>query len=83
MLEAARLIKTPVLGLFGGADPAIPADQVQALDQTLERAAVEHEIVTYPGAPHSFFDRRAAEYAEASADAWKRVLDFISAHLSK
>jgi carboxymethylenebutenolidase len=44
---------------------------------------VEHEIVTYPGAPHSFFDRRAAEYAEASADAWKRVLGFISAHLSK
>ncbi len=83
VLEAARLIKTPVLGLFGGADPAIPADQVQALDQTLERAGVEHEIVTYPGAPHSFFDRRAAEYAEASADAWKRVLGFISAHLSK
>jgi len=44
---------------------------------------VAHEIVTYAGAPHSFFDRRATDFAEASADAWKRVLSFISAHLAK
>jgi len=83
VLEAARLIKTPVLGLFGGADPGIPTDQVQALDQTLDRAGVQHEIVMYPGAPHSFFDRRATDFAEASADAWKRVLSFVSVHPSK
>ena len=82
VLEAARLVKTPVLGLFGGADQGIPTDQVQALDQTLDQTGVAHEIVIYPGAPHSFFDRRATEFAEASADAWKRVLGFISAHLA-
>jgi carboxymethylenebutenolidase len=38
---------------------------------------VEHELVTYPGAPHSFFDRKQEEFAEASADAWERVLSFI------
>ena len=27
---------------------------------------VEHEIHTYPGAPHSFFDRRQEQYSEAS-----------------
>ncbi len=83
VLEAARFAKVPVLGLFGGADSAIPADQVQALDQTLDQTGVAHEIITYPGAPHSFFDRQATEYAEASADAWKRVLGFIAAHPSK
>jgi carboxymethylenebutenolidase len=31
----------------------------------------------YPGAPHSFFDERAAEHAEASDDAWRRVLAFL------
>jgi carboxymethylenebutenolidase len=31
----------------------------------------------YPGAPHSFFDRRAAEQAEASEDAWRRMLGFL------
>ncbi len=78
VLEAARHIHTPVLGLFGGADQAIPPDQVEALDQTLDATGVEHEIISYPGAPHSFFDRKATDYAEASADAWQRVLGFIA-----
>lgn len=80
LLDRAGEIKYSVLGLFGGADQGIPNDQVQALDQKLADAGVEHEIISYPGAPHSFFDRRATEYAEASTDAWKRVLGFITAH---
>ena len=67
----------PVLGLFGGADEGIPPDQVEAFDSALAEAGVEHEIVTYPGAPHSFFDRRYEEHAEACADAWRRVLAFL------
>jgi carboxymethylenebutenolidase len=43
----------------------------------LERAGVPHEITTYPGAPHSFFDRKFEDYADASADAWARLLDFL------
>jgi carboxymethylenebutenolidase len=38
---------------------------------------VEHRIVEYPGAPHSFFDRSYEEHAAASADAWKQVLSFV------
>ncbi|GHO82791.1 dienelactone hydrolase family protein [Dictyobacter formicarum] len=82
-LDRAEEIKYPVLGLFGGADQGIPTDQVQTLEQKLEGAGIEHEIVTYPGAPHSFFDRRATDFAEASIDAWNRVLRFISAHTSR
>jgi carboxymethylenebutenolidase len=66
-----------VLGLFGGADQAIPPDAVAAFDQALTDAGVDHELVTYPGAPHSFFDRKAAQYAGESEDAWAAVLDFI------
>jgi carboxymethylenebutenolidase len=33
--------------------------------------------VTYDGAPHSFFDRKQEEFADASADAWERTLRFI------
>jgi carboxymethylenebutenolidase len=40
---------------------------------------VEHESVVYPGAPHSFFDRHQAEFADASADAWRRMLEFMDA----
>ena len=48
-----------------------------APDRLAVEAGVEHEIVTYPGAPHSFFDRRHEEFADDSADAWSRVLAFI------
>jgi dienelactone hydrolase len=43
-------------------------------------AGIEHEIVTYEGAPHSFFDRKQEQYQGASDDAWKRTLDFIERH---
>ena len=78
--EQVRNIKYPLLGLFGGADQGIPTEQVKGLDHDLDAAGFEHEIVIYPGAPHSFFDRRATEYADASADAWRRVLGFIGGH---
>jgi len=41
---------------------------------------VPHEIVTYDGAPHSFFDRKQEEFADASEDAWRRVLEFTERH---
>ena len=76
-IEAADKIKVSVLGLFGGNDPNIPAEQVQQLDEQLDKAGVQHSVITYPGAPHSFFDRKATEFAKESADAWERILGFI------
>jgi carboxymethylenebutenolidase len=67
--------------LFGGADQAIPTDQVEQFDAKLGEAGIEHEIHVYPGAPHSFFDRRFDEYAEASADAWRRMLAFLGRYI--
>lgn len=67
----------PLLGLFGGADQGIPQSAVDEFDQALSAADKPHEFKVYPGAPHSFFDRRFAEHQEACADAWNRVLAFI------
>jgi carboxymethylenebutenolidase len=80
LLDRADKLTCPALGLFGEADQSIPVSNVHKLDEILDDAGVEHEIIIYPGAPHSFFDRRQADFAEASADAWKRVLAFINAH---
>ena len=80
LLDRAPQLRVPALGLFGGADQGIPVEQVKLFDQRLDESGVEHEIIVYPGAPHSFFDRRAVEFADASADAWVRVRDFIAAH---
>jgi carboxymethylenebutenolidase len=75
----ADQIELPVLGLFGGADDHITPEHIAAFDAGLERAGVDHEIVSYEGAPHSFFDRKQEEFAAASTDAWARVLDFLAA----
>jgi carboxymethylenebutenolidase len=79
-IQRAADIEAPILGLMGGADPAIPPEDVAEFDAALTDAGVEHELVTYPGAPHSFFDRRYDEFADASEDAWGRVLAFIERH---
>ena len=79
--SAARF-ECPILALMGGADQGIPQEQVDEYRSALEAAGVKHEIVVYPGAPHSFFDRLYAQHADAAADAWKRVLAFVEAHQS-
>lgn len=76
-LERAGDIRCPVLGLFGEADQAIPVEQVNRFASLLEELGIEHEIHIYPGAPHSFFDRRSEEHADASEAAWRRVLSFL------
>lgn len=76
-LDLASQMRSPVLGLFGGADAGIPAPVVDAFRAALEAAEVDHEIHSYPGAPHSFFDRMAEEFAAESRDAWRRVLGFV------
>lgn len=74
----AQQIQCPVLAMFGGADQGIPQSDIDSLEDGLQKAGVTHEIVVYPGAPHSFFDRKAQEFATASADSWTRVQEFIS-----
>jgi carboxymethylenebutenolidase len=70
-------VRAPVLALYGGADEKITAEHRRQYDDALTSAGVRHASVTYEGAPHSFFDRRMAEHAEACADAWQRVLRFF------
>jgi carboxymethylenebutenolidase len=73
-------LKAPILALQAGADQNITAEDNAAFEQALEAAGVEHELVTYEGAPHSFFDRKQEEFADASEDAWSKVLTFLESH---
>jgi carboxymethylenebutenolidase len=75
--EVAGTFEAPVLGIFGGADQGIGAEAVEAFGVALRAAGVEHRVVTYPGAPHSFFDRKQEEFAAESAAAWDEVLRFV------
>ena len=73
-------IDAPILALQAGADQNITAEDNAAFERALADAGVEHELITYDGAPHSFFDRKQEEFTEASHDAWSRVLAFIEQH---
>jgi carboxymethylenebutenolidase len=79
-IQRAADMECPILALQAGDDANITAEDNAAFDEALREAGVSHEVVTYPGAPHSFFDRKQEDFAEASEDAWQRVLSFIAAN---
>ena len=76
-IQLASEMDAPILALQAGADDHITADDNAALERALTKAGVAHEVVTYEGAPHSFFDRRWKEHQAASDDAWARVVAFV------
>lgn len=80
LTQRAEDMDCPILGLMGGDDPGIPVALVDKFRDALSEAGVEHELVVYEGAPHSFFDRKAEQFSTESEDAWRRVLEFIEAH---
>jgi carboxymethylenebutenolidase len=75
--ERAGEMTAPILALQAGADQNITSVENDAFGRALADAGVEHEIVVYDGAPHSFFDRKQEDFADASDDAWRRTLEFI------
>jgi carboxymethylenebutenolidase len=81
-VEMAARMEAPILALQAGADQNISAEDNAAFEDALAAAGIEHELVTFEGAPHSFFDRKQEDFANASADAWRRVLEFVEHHRS-
>jgi carboxymethylenebutenolidase len=79
-IDAVPRYKSAVLSLFGGADEGIPQADVDQFNAACAKANVKHDSNVYPGAPHSFFDRKYQEFADASADAWRKVQGFVKAN---
>lgn len=77
VIDRVPAMKCPILALMAGDDQSITADMVSTFEEALAREDIPNDVVTYEGAPHSFFDRRYEEHADAAADAWRRVLAFI------
>jgi carboxymethylenebutenolidase len=75
--DEAQHFACPVLAVYGGADAGIPESARDEFDRALDEASVEHRTRVYPEAPHSFFDRKARDFADASADAWLEILGFM------
>lgn len=73
-------LRRPMLLLIAGADAATPLEEFEAFTDELTAAGTPYEAHTYPGAPHSFFDRAYTQWADACTDAWRRILEFTDRH---
>jgi carboxymethylenebutenolidase len=84
LLDQARTLATPWLGLFGDKDKGIPVADVETLREHLDEAPVSTDIVRYPGAEHGFHcDVRPSYAPDAARDAWTRTLAWFDAHLAR
>jgi carboxymethylenebutenolidase len=85
--DALRKINAPILGLFGGLDQGIPANDVKKFAETLRGMGKKIDIKIYDDAGHAFENPnnkgdpgyRAAD----AADAWKRTVNFLADNLKK
>ncbi len=83
--DRLKTLRGPVLGIFGGADRGLGADQTEALTAGLKKAGRKGEVITYPGAQHGFLnDSRPAQYDSTGAPrAWEKIAGFLAANLKK
>lgn len=82
-LDEAAAVRSPLLGLWGDADAGVGMDNVHAYDRALTDAGVEHEFVVYPGPGHAFLSFAPdARFADEAADAWSRLVAFLSTRLT-
>ncbi len=73
--EVVAQMNAPVLGLYGGADQNITADQVETMRAAIKAAGKSSEIIVYPDAPHGFnADYRPSYRPKEAKDGWARML---------
>ncbi len=75
--------KGSFLIMHGSADKAISMDQFAGLASQLEAAGLEHEMVTYSGAPHAFTVFGSQRYQEkADLKSWALFTNYLNTTLN-
>ena len=76
-LDIVDQIQVPVLGIFGGADPGIPLEQIADFEFRLEKAGKTAQIETYEGMPHGFIRYNPSEHQVVIDDALRKTFEFL------
>lgn len=72
----------PFFIAHGGADKAIPMDDVRSLAEQLEKSESTYDIEIYSGAPHAFTVFDSNRYRErADRKSWESFLNFLDYNL--
>jgi carboxymethylenebutenolidase len=78
-LDLTPGISGRILYLTGADDALIDAGQRRQIRDALQAAAINHELVTYPGTAHAFFWPGTPPFnQEARDDAWSRILAMLA-----
>ncbi|BCT67345.1 dienelactone hydrolase family protein [Nitrosospira sp. NRS527] len=82
-------VRARIISFTGTDDPMIPAEQVAAFKQEMEKAGADYKVVTFAGARHSFTNPAADGYGrkfnlplayDAAADkaSWNETINFLA-----
>ena len=82
-------VRARIISFTGTDDPMIPAEQVAAFKQEMEKAGADYKVVTFAGAKHSFTNPAADEYgrkfnlplaydAAADKESWNETKNFLA-----
>jgi dienelactone hydrolase len=87
--DVASTFYAPLLVLIGSADTVTPARHCEQMKAAQPASAPELKLIVCPGGPHTFDMRlpdrtvlgmRLGLDAEATADARRQVIEFLTAH---
>lgn len=79
--EDVPKIKASMLCHYAGLDERINAG-IDAFEEALTKAGIEHKIYIYEGAAHAFFNDTSTRYHEEAAKlAWERTIAFFNEKL--
>jgi carboxymethylenebutenolidase len=74
--------RAAVLAIYAERDARVNASRSDAT-AALRKAGIVHEVVTFPGADHAFFNDTGPRYnAAAATEAYRRVLDWFGRYLA-
>jgi carboxymethylenebutenolidase len=70
-----------VLGIFGDRDPSIPLSEVDAFENALTEAGIEHRVTVYEQMGHAFVQADAINQEGQPQEAWQEILAYLDSNL--
>ena len=77
-VDSLRRINVPIMGVFGALDDQIPAAEVTAFKEALDKAGRTSIVKSYPDAGHGFLKKGSETFKQDAADAaWPTIIAFL------
>jgi carboxymethylenebutenolidase len=81
--DLSGALPAAVFAIYGELDTEVNANQ-PAVEAALQKAGLTHEIITYPGVNHGFFNETDPRYNQtAAAAAYQRLTDWFAKYLDE